>query len=234
MSGDIEDPMQCEAIRDDLPEMAFGTLSGRRRSELLSHVKSCLRCCAELEQLSTVADSLLQLAPQVEPPLRFELRLAQRLQTQATQTPATQATSIHRPRRFGLGALSVAAVATVILGFGLGTAVTAGGGNSTHPSATANLTTADLTSHGHVVGELLISRGSPAWVFMTISTVTAPGAVTCDVTLRGGKVETIGVFEVSGEYGAWGAPLRYSAGQVRSAQLLASNGTILASARVSA
>ncbi len=94
MSGYIEDPMQCEVIRDDLPEMAFGTLSGHRRSEVLSHVRSCLRCSAELEQLSTVADSLLQLAPQVEPPLGFELRLAQRLQATATQATATR-----RPRR---------------------------------------------------------------------------------------------------------------------------------------
>jgi hypothetical protein len=57
------------------------------------------------------------------------------------------------------------------------------------------------------------------------------GTVTCDVTLSGGHVETVGVFKVSGEYGSWGAPLRSNAGQVRSVRLIGSNGTILASAQ---
>ena len=33
MSGDVADPRQCEAIQDDLAELALGTLSGRSRSE---------------------------------------------------------------------------------------------------------------------------------------------------------------------------------------------------------
>lgn len=229
MSGYIEDPKQCEVIQDELAELALGVLSGRNRSEVLGHVESCSRCGAELERLSIVADALLQLAPEVQAPLGFELRLAERLQTERLQAEAT-----HPSRRFGRVALFSAAAVMAVLGFGLGALVIPGGGNSQGQSATANLTTANLTSHGHVLGEVMISAGSPAWMFMTVDDGAWPGTVTCDVTYAGGKVQTVGVFRLSGGYGAWGAPLSSSAGQVRSARLIASNGTVLASAQLSA
>jgi hypothetical protein len=225
MSGYIEDPGQCDLIRDELTELTLGILSGRRRSEVLGHVGSCLRCSAELEHLSMVADTLLQLAPEVEPPLGFELRLAERLQVGAT---------VHRQRRLRRASvLSAAAAVMVFLGFGLGALVTPGGDNNRAQSATANLTRANLTSHGQVLGEVMISAGSPAWMFMMIDQGAWPGKVTCEVTLAGGRVETLGTFTLTGGYGAWGAPLTSPAGQVRSVRLIAPNGTVLASARFS-
>jgi len=83
MSGYVEGPRQCEAVQDELAELALGAVSGRRRAELLEHTGSCPRCLAELERLSIVADTLLQLAPRAEPPLGFEMRLVQRLQASA-------------------------------------------------------------------------------------------------------------------------------------------------------
>ena len=91
MSGDISDAGRCEVFRDELAELALGTLSGRSRSEALDHVASCQTCAAELERLSIVADQLLQLAPEMEPPLGFELRLAEKLQGAAMA---------RRPKRF--------------------------------------------------------------------------------------------------------------------------------------
>jgi len=223
MSDYVASPSPCEAVQDDLPELAFGTLSGRARSQVLAHVGSCPRCSAELEQLSTVADALAQLTPAIEPPVGFELRLAERL----------QGVTAHRPRRSRRSVvLWATSVAAGILGFGLGSVIAPGGGNSHGAPATANLTAANLTSHGQVLGEVMISSGHPAWMFMTFNGNPLPGTVRCDVTLVGGKVETIGVFELSGEYGAWAAPLTSDAHQVRSAQLIASNGSILASAQL--
>jgi hypothetical protein len=223
MSGYVDDRSQCETVEDDLPELALGILSGRRRSEVLGHVGSCPHCSAELEQLSIVADTLVQLAPPVEAPVGFELRVAERL----------QAATGHRPERSRrAAALCAAAAVVVILGFGLGAFVAPGGGNGNGQPATATLTTANLTSHGHAVGEVMISAGRPAWMFMTINGGETSGTVRCDVTLVGGRVETIGVFQLSGEYGAWAAPLTSAAQQVRSARLIASNGTVLASAQL--
>lgn len=225
MSGDIEHPAQCEMIADELTELALGTLSGPRRSEVLDHVGSCPPCRAELDQLSIVVEALQQLAPRMQPPLGFELRLAERLRGAATP----------RPRRYRrVGVLSAAAVIVALLAFGLGALVNRGAGSGTGQSAATNLVTANFTSNGHVVGDLLVSDGSPAWMLVTIHGGAWQGTVTCDVTLSGGQVETIGVFKLSGEYGVWAAPLPSTAGQVRSAQLIASNGTVLASAQVGA
>jgi len=225
MSGDAEDPAQCEVIADELTELALGTLSGPRRSEVLDHVGSCQPCRAELDQLSIVVEALQQLAPRVQPPLGFELRLAERLQGAATP----------RRRRYQRsGALIAVAAVVVMLAFGLGALVAPGAGNGNGQSAGADLVTANFTSHGQVLGQLLISAGTPAWMLVTIHDAGWQGTVTCDVTLSGGQVETIGVFKLSGEYGAWAAPLPSTAGQVRSAQLIASNGTVLASAQVGA
>jgi hypothetical protein len=227
VSGYDEDPTQCEVIQDELGELSLGILSGRRRSEALGHVGSCRPCRAELERLSILADTLLQFAPRIQPPLGFELRLAERLDAEAAHRPSR----MRRLRR--IGSLSVAAVVISILSFGIGALVTPGGGNGQVRSATAKLTTADLTSHGEVLGEVMISAGGPAWMFVTIDGGAWPGTVTCDVTLAGGKVETIGVFKLSGGYGAWEAPLKSPAGQVRFARLIAANGTVLATARLS-
>ena len=224
MSGDIRDSRSCDQVQDELAELSLGTLFGRRRSEVLEHVESCVHCSAELEKFSTVADSLLLLTPEVEPPLGFESRLADRLRPPALRP---------RPGRLlQASALCAAAVILVALGLVLGARAM---GPDNHPvqSAAAELTTANLTSDGRVLGEVLISRGSPAWMFMTIDDGPWSGRVKCEVTLSGGRVDTIGVFKLSGGYGAWGAPLTSPAGDVRSARLVAANGAVLADAQFS-
>ena len=220
MSGDVDHPAQCEVIAEELSELALGTLSGRRRSEVLDHVGSCQLCSAELAQLSIVVEALQQLAPRVQPPLGFETRLAQKLHAKATSRP-------RRSRR--VGALIAAAV--VMLAFGLGAVVATAAGNGRGESVEANLDTANFTSDGQVIGELYISAGSPAWMLVTMHAGGWQGTVTCNVTFSGGQVETIGVFEHSGG-STWAASLPPTAGQVRSAQLVASNGTVLASAQL--
>ena len=120
MSGYVEGSARCEEIRDELAELALGTLSGRERSEVLGHVGSCPRCSAELEQLSVVADALLQLAPSMQPPLGFELTLAARLRSIATPRRRVQHVRL----------LAVAAAVVVVFAFGLGALLAPQGGSA--------------------------------------------------------------------------------------------------------
>lgn len=221
MSGAVDQPTQCEVIADELMELALGTLSGRRRSDVLDHVGQCQLCSAELDQLSTVVEALQQLAPRVQPPLGFEARVAGRLHPKAASRP-------WRSRR--VGAL-IAAAAVVMLAIGLGAVVAHVVGNGTGESAGRDLESAKFTSDGKVIGELYVSAGSPAWMLVTMRAGGWQGTVTCKVTLSGGQVETIGVFEHSGD-STWAAPLPSTAVQVRSAQLVAPDGTVLASAQL--
>ena len=225
MNDYIDDPKHCETIEDELTELALGILSGRPRSEVLRHVGSCGPCRAELDGLSIAVDTVLQLAPQMEPPLGFELRLAERLQT------STTARRSRRLRRVSV--LSAVAVLAVVLGIGLGTLATSRGHNEKAWSTTANLTSAAIGSRGQVLGKVFVSAGSPGWMVMTIDRGAWSGEVTCEVTLVGGKVETVGRFKLSDGYGAWGVPLTSSAGEVRSARLVAPDGTVVATAHLS-
>ena len=144
---------QCAPFEEDLAELALGILSGRARSEALEHLESCRWCSAELEQLSTAADIVLQLAPELEPPLGFELRLAERMRLNALKD---QSTHPHRVRAF-----ATAAVLIAILGLGLGLFATSRG-NSTRPwSTTAALTATTTGSHHQVLGKVFVSAGNP-------------------------------------------------------------------------
>ena len=229
MSGEFEPSMNCEAFADELIELALGTSSGRRRSEVLEHLASCPSCRAETEQYSLVAEAVQQLAPPVQPPLGFEMRLAERLQQEATvQRPA-------RTRRFGTRVQAIAA-AVALVAFGLGTLVATKVSHRGDRSSasTSGLVTANFTSGGRVVGDVLISDGDPGWMLVSTEGTGWKGPVTCEVTLASGAVKTIGTFTISGEYGVWAAPLAASDGQVRSARLIDANGAILANAEVSA
>ncbi len=227
MIGGTEDPRRCASLQDELTELALGILDGRSRSEVLDHVGSCPRCAATLERLADAADSVLLLAPEVEPPLGFELRLAAKLQAPAED---------HSPKRFRparvLGAVAAVAAVLALLGFGLGSLVAPRAHHN--PVEAANVRSATLTSGGHALGQVTVSAGGPAWVFMTINKDGWSGTVKCQVVLAGGKVQTVGVFKLSGGYGAWGAPLAAPADTVRSARLVALDGTTIASARLSA
>lgn len=222
MSEPIETSETCDAVQEDLAAIALGIASGRRRAEVLRHVDHCPRCSAELEQLSIIADTMLQLAPEVEPPVGFELRLAARLRESAGPHVMS------RWRRASVWA--VAAALVVVVGVGAGSLIGTGNGNPPSTSASPNLTSAALIAHGETVGEAFVSAGKPSWMFMSIDSGTWSGAVTCQVILAGGQVESIGQFELSGGYGAWGAPLWSAAQEVRSARLVTSAGAVLASA----
>jgi hypothetical protein len=226
MNNYIENPKHCESIEDELIELSLGILGGRRRSEVLAHVGSCGRCSAELQRLSIVADALLQLAPEIEPPLGFELRLAERLQKNRT---------LHRSRhhRWVVGALSAAALLAVVLGIGLATLGASRGHNEKTWSTTANLTSTAAGSGGPVLGKVFVSAGHPGWMVISVDRGAWSGEVTCEVMLVGGKVEIVGRFKLTDGYGTWGAPLTSSADEVRGARLVAPDGTVVATAHLS-
>jgi len=224
MSRRGDERRTCAPFEDDLATVALGVATGRRREEVLEHVEHCAFCSAELAELSSVADEVLELGPEVEPPPGFELRVIQRL--------GSHRASHARTRRRRAGVIALAAALVVILGVGLGVLIPGRVGTGPAPSAIAHPTEASLTSHGHVVGNVVVSTGSRPWMVMTITRDSWSGTVTCEEILAGGKVETVGTFGLSAGYGTWSARLTSPAREVRGARLIAANGVVLASARL--
>ncbi|HXQ18483.1 MAG TPA: zf-HC2 domain-containing protein [Acidimicrobiales bacterium] len=217
----------CEAFSDDLALLALGTLSGRDRAMVLQHLEGCASCSDEVEQLSLAADALLPLAPEVNPPAGFEVRVFERM---GIDVPSRGRPSLSRHRRVLLG---VAAAAVAFGGaFGVGLWVDRSPVPAPTPSTVARLFEADLTSATHYRGELYLAQGQPGWLFMTVHNAGASGYVTCQLVTDSGAHIKIGTFWLSAGAANWASALPVPAGRVRMARLVASDGTVLASATV--
>lgn len=225
MSHGPQESKKCAAISDDLIEFALGTLTGRSRSLVLDHLESCAHCDAELESLASVADTMLWLAPEAEPSLGFETRLIERYRSSDVRRPSM--------RRRRASVFAMAAVLVALAGFGVDAMVTTHGATN-NPSATVRPISGRLTSHGHVVGQVTISLGSPSWMIMNVDRGSLSGVVWCEVTLDNGRTENIGKFTLANGYGSWIAPIRAAGSSVRSARLVNASGAVIAQATFAA
>jgi anti-sigma factor RsiW len=221
----VEGRSACDEIRDDLSELALGTLAGRERSLVLDHVATCDPCRAELASLAVVSDALVHLSPLSQPPIGFEVRLLERLEPQSPRELIGRSRS--RARRRGFAALCAAAI-LIIVGFALGNAMTRKAPSSSSPLS------ATLTSHGRALGHVWLSAGAPSWIYMTLDDANVSGEAWCDVTLKSGRVLDVGVFTLKDGYGAWAARVTAGASSVASAKVTDANGRVLASATLSA
>jgi len=211
----------CDEFSFQLAELALGILTGRDRAATLSHVESCPRCAHQLEELSRAADAVVQVAPDVEPPVGFEVRLFSRMGIAEVPPRASW-----RSRRMVPLAVAAAVVALVV-GLSLGWA---GGSHANRNPIGTVVASAVLTDHGKGVGHVYLYGGRSPWMSMTLADSRVAGRVTCAVITDNGVVHTVGSFKASEGYGTWGAPLRVAPSDVRTAEVVASNGTVIATA----
>jgi Putative zinc-finger len=220
----------CEAYGEELAELALGVLTGRDRARVLSHVESCPRCAEELEILSRTADSVVQAAPEMEPPLGFEVRLFERMGL--TDVPPRRRRRL-RPSRWVPAVVGVAAAA---LALGLGVSLTS---SSPTPTVTAQqhgshrVVTAALVEGGTTVGHVMTVSGAKPWISMMISDSSAHGTVNCVVVTDDGVTHRVGSFEADKGYGAWISPLPVNPADVRTAEVVSPSGTVIATATLS-
>jgi hypothetical protein len=229
MSDDVRE-RGCDDYENELAELALGVLTGRERARVLAHVESCPRCAEELESLSRTADSIVQAAPQMEPPLGFEVRLFERMGV----TDVTPRRRRFRPSRWVPSVVGVAAAA-LALGLGLGLTSSSSPPTVAAPPHVAHpAMTAALTEHGETVGHVTLVGGTKPWISMMMADSSARGTVSCIVVTKDGVSHHVGTFEADkGGYGAWIAPLHVNPAQVRTAEVVSSSGTVIATATLS-
>ena len=211
---------------DELAELALGVLTGRERAQALSHVESCPRCAEELEQLSRVADTVVQVAPEAEPPMGFEVRLFERMGV-ADERPARRRVpgsragcpSAWRPPRPRWPSA-----------WGLGLAVLDGADRHRRRPRARTVTSAKLVENGETVGHVVTFGGDKPWMSMMLADSSARGKV----ELRGGdrrrRDPPGGTFDARKGYGAWIAPLHVDPAAVRTAEVVSPSGTVIATA----
>lgn len=226
----------CVDVEASLAELALAILPGDDRAFVLAHLESCDRCQAEAERSTMTADTLLQLAPQVEPPVGFEVGMFERL---GVSQPILEANVARRRLGRSLARLSSSARAivasaavtlAVALGFG-GWVASQGASVATQPYEKGVASaTATLLSDSHGVGTVSTFAGTPGWMLMTVHGGNINGWVTCQVTVTGGRQVTVGSFRLDNGYGAWASKLPVAVPGIRSARVTTSSGLVVGSA----
>ncbi len=222
--------IDCEVYAGDLGELALGVLTGRERAQALSHVESCPRCAEELEQLSRAADAVLQVAPEAEPPLGFETRLFERMGVSDVRPSRG---GRHLARRFWMPASVAAAVVALAVGLGLALSSPAPTTSSALGEYHNGRIAGNLTEDGHTVGRVVVFDSARPWMQMMLHDSSARGRVTCVVVTDDGVHHQLGTFVASEGYGAWAAPLHVNPDDVRSAEVVSTSGTVIATATLS-
>lgn len=243
--------LACEDVRAEAAELALGILPGARRAACLEHLEHCPACRRLVDELAQTADSLLVLAPRAEPSAGFEERVLAALPPRPRQGPVGRrpdsteraARRHHRQRRRSsrrparLVAGAALAVAVVVGGTLGGQAALGGGpsGGDAYQGTVAALgaqgfLSGRLVSHGgRVVGQALVYRGSPGWVFMTVAGRPRASTYVCRLSV-GGSSMTVGRFHPTGRQSRWASPVRLPAGKVRTIELVTPAGATVASA----
>jgi hypothetical protein len=234
-----DDRQQCDAYSENLAELALGILTGRARAATLAHVDSCAHCAEELEQLSRTADAVVSVAPELEPTVGFEVRLFNRMGLGDDPVPVPTLLDQGRRGPFRRVAAaprwalaSAAAVVALVVGLSIGWSIGSPSGNP-HPAEAGLVANATLREHGNAVGTVATYGGSTPWMVVTLDDSSANGTITCQVVTDNGVTHRIGTFSASYGHAAWDAPLKVAPQDVRKAEVVSSNGTVIATASLS-
>ncbi|GAA1023955.1 hypothetical protein Aple_091330 [Acrocarpospora pleiomorpha] len=190
---------ECAAVRELIPELAAGVAAGDERARALRHLATCTDCHRELEAAAFVVDELLPLAPEVEPPPGFELKVL---------------AALNPPRRRWRGRLRLAAalvVAVALGGVGMWQLTAddrrmADSYRRTLEAANGRYMTAKTFAapDGSTAGRIFAYQGKPSWIFITVQYGTTGGPYTVRMTTRDGRNETLGTIMVQSGTGSWG------------------------------
>jgi hypothetical protein len=214
---------RCHETREGLTELALGIADGAERARMLEHLADCAECRRELERQSQIADGLLTLAPEHEPPIGFELGVLQ-----AILPPAPRRRMLWRP-------VAIAAVVAAAV------AVTAGGmllafGDDRRLAdqyraalAEANGTyfgTRPLADPaGRRGGVLFVYRGEPSWILVVVDEAHRDAVTGAELVDRGGGKIRLPAFELVD--GAWGGAIPLDLQHVAAVHLTGDDGRSL-------
>ncbi|MPZ83636.1 MAG: hypothetical protein GEV28_25890 [Actinophytocola sp.] len=182
------EPNSSHDIADTLAEIATGAASGPDRARALSHLTGCEDCRRELAELTKVADEVLLVAPEHEPPAGFESAVLARIASEGHRSQTTTvppAVVVPSRRRRVLRSLAMAAAAVVIAAGAAGAVwqataddrELAAGYRETLDIANGREFTAAplLDSAGVQVGHVFVYEGEPSWVFTVLGRAPEPG-----------------------------------------------------------
>jgi hypothetical protein len=209
-------PIDCAQFDLLADELALGQVDEPTRGRLLAHAATCPHCHSLLESLGTVADRLLLVAPQVEPPEGFESRVVARL-----------GASVSSPVRRSARVRWIAAAVAGLLVAGATVALFTRPDSSPSPVATAAI----VTDEGAEIGAAQLLADPTSYLLITVENPRpGPGLRHCELLGSDGTWELVGQWDAAGiASGVWAVgvdPELLDATAMR----ITSDGTVVATA----
>ena len=216
----MTDPqMGCSDLREVAAELAVGSLSGDERAAAVSHLAGCQSCQQLMGELTGIADDLLLMAPEIEPPPGFESRVLTRL------SESSRVVEMGTRRRSRLRSL-VAIAACVILG-AIGGAVTAqviADDDSPQQLRTALA----LSSSGNTTCRVVVTTGEPASLLISLDNSQGRTAdYVAEAQPEQGAPIPLGRFAMSDGHGMLAKTLDIDGADVASIRVFSMDGELL-------
>src|SRR5262245_41504594 len=221
---------QLHEPRDLLSEVALGVADGAERARVLEHVSECADCRRELERQSAIADELLLLAPEQEPPPGFELGVLR-----AIEPPASSRPSLFRRAFPALAAATAAAAIAVgglLFAFGNDRRLADEYRAALDEANGSYFSAARLADPaGRDGGVLFRYRGNPSWILVTVDPRYRASIRGAELIARDGRRIPLRSFRLSD--GAWGGSLPLPLDDVAAVHLVDTQGRPVLVARSS-
>ena len=190
--------MTCDEFREQLAELAVGGIDASERNDLLRHTAHCASCQMALEQMTTVADCVLDETLEIEPPPGFEQRVLSRLNAAPLATVSAPRARV-RTAVLVACALAAGSIATVLVANTVR--------DRAQPSAAVH-----AVRHGTLIridgrpnGQVMLVDQPRAMVIVTIDHPRPfTGRVNCELELPNGHKSVVGSWSYDDvESGAW-------------------------------
>jgi hypothetical protein len=190
--------MTCDEFREQLGELAVGGIDVSERNDLLSHTAHCAPCQMALEQMTTIADRVLDETLEIEPPPGFEQRVLSRLNAAPVAAVNTSRARV-RTAVLVASALAAGSIATVLIANAVR--------DRAQPSATVHAVRHGTLSRkdGRPNGQVMLVDQPRAMVIVTIDHPRPfTGRVNCELELANGQKSIVGSWSYDDvEAGAW-------------------------------
>lgn len=228
--------LTCAELQDIAAELALGTVSGAKRAAAIEHLAHCTACRDLVDSLARAADSLLLLAPDVEPPPGFESKVLARMGV-APPAPASTSLADVGPRRPGRSGrrrvlVGVAAAAMVAALAGAGVAQLAhdnGRPAGVEQAAPAGVRTAlTVDTAGRWTCRAVVYGDNPTWLVVSLDRTDGLSATFSveAVPAGGSDAVPVGTFATEQGHGTLAQPVSLPAGNLASVRVLDAGGHV--------
>jgi hypothetical protein len=214
--------MGCEHTDRLAAELALGIADGAERAAALRHVAGCPECRRAVRELSEVADELLLLAPEHEPPVGFESRVLARLE------PPPKRRVRRRTRLFTVLAPAAAAAALaagIVLGATRDDVRLADHYRDT--LATAHGSYFEAARLQPSAGVVYAYRGAPSWIFVYVDPAHRSRPYRVELTMTSGRRMPLPSLRLDRATGSAGSAIPYDVHDIAAVRLIGAGGDVL-------